>query len=514
MDSIRKRLHITVTAFILVFNFSIAVSAHPAMTTSKTLDRNDDPAIVTGASLPEFLGVPLNQLFVYAFHKNEWRQIPWQFDEVKDELYLPVDNNKLDAVDELVVMGADCGDRITANEWINDANSHSYPRYEITVVDPLNTSKLAWFYVYRSTTLQDTVRTDYVDYHFPDNLFTSPVYKLGFMLAYIGGNRLEMNGSGIDVLDRSKYRMKPVGQQIFDEEWAEGEDPQPEILDGRVRAIAGYQGLGLLGRGILTYGYRSMFYDLIIVDLSWAPGAFEWVRASADFNENMVGGIYYDANTPKGVRVDGKPDTILTTPVVPWQQISSATGTVIHTADVSPMGGTLSMYYKDDATVDQKDTGDKKSYGDMGVTVTNPLKKIYLSVTHYILPPNLPNVGARYYEYFLHPLQCQALATAVQNAEQKQTPHAFSLSANYPNPFNPITTLQYEVGAPGRIEIVIYDVLGQKIRTLLDERKASGVFTISWDGLNQQDRPAPSGIYFCVLSADPFTITRQLVLLR
>ena len=121
-----------------------------------------------------------------------------------------------------------------------------------------------------------------------------------------------------------------------------------------------------------------------------------------------MGGIYYDANTPSGVPVDGMPDAVATTPASLWQQISAATGTVLHTADVSPMQGTVSTYYKDSATVDPTDTGDQKSYGEMGVTVTNPIKYVYLKVTHYILPPNQPNVGATYYGYFTHPLQSQA----------------------------------------------------------------------------------------------------------
>ena len=209
----------------------------------------------------------------------------------------------------------------------------------------------------------------------PASVFTTPVYKLGFFPQYLGGNRLELNGSGVNVLDRSKFRLKVPGQNPITEESLELDEPQPKILDGRVRAIAGYQELG---QGILTIAYRSQFYDLVTVDFSWSPLPFEWARATADFNQNMMGGIYYDANTPSGVPVDGVPDAVATTPASLWQQISAATGTVMHAADVSPMQGTVSTYYKDSATVDPTDTGDKKSYGEMGVTVTNPIKYVYL----------------------------------------------------------------------------------------------------------------------------------------
>ena len=405
MHSMRLCLFVTLTAFALFLPFPFAAPAADGPLVAKTLDRDADAVIVTGAHMPGFTGAPLNQLFVYAYRGSQWQQIPWQFDEVKNGKYIAVDNQKLNTEDELVVMGGDCGDRAAPNNWIGDAGARSYPRYEITVIDPLNTAKIGWIYVYRSANLRETVTQDYVSFDYPTSLFTTPVYKLGFFKQYLGGNRLELNGSGINVLDRSKFRLKVPLQKPITEEAMELDEPQPKILDGRVRAIAGYQDLG---QGILTIAYRSQFYDLVTVDFAWSPLPFEWASATADFNQNMIGGIYYDANTPSGVPVDGNPDSVATTPASLWQQISGATGTVVHAADVSPMQGSLATYYKDSATADPTDTGDKKSYGEMGVTVTNPIKYVYLNVTHYILPPNQPNVGARYYSYFTHPLRSQA----------------------------------------------------------------------------------------------------------
>jgi hypothetical protein len=412
MHNMGRSLIVAVTVFAFFFSFVFsAPAAGPAAgpaglsLTPRTLDRDADPVIVTGARLPGFANAPLNQLFVYAYRGSQWQQIPWQFDEVKDGAYVAADNGKLDPADELVVMGGDCGDQVAADDWIGDASARSHPRYEITVVDPLNSAKRGWVYVYRSASLTETVTQDYVTFDYPTSVFTTPIYTLGFFRQYLGGNRLELNGSGINVLDRSKFRLKAPGQDAFTEETLELDEPQPKILDGRVRAIAGYQELG---QGILTIAYRSQFNDRVTVDFSWSPVPFEWARASADFNQNMIGGAYYDANTPAGVRVDGNPDAVAVSPASLWQQISAATGSVIHAADVSGMQGTVSTYYKDSATIDTTDTGDRKSYGEIGVTVTNPIKYIYLNVTHYILPPNQPNVGATYYAYFTHPLQAQA----------------------------------------------------------------------------------------------------------
>jgi hypothetical protein len=178
------------------------------------------------------------------------------------------------------------------------------------------------------------------------------------------------------------------------------------------------------------------------------------------------------------------------------------------------MQGTLATYYKDDATPDPEDTGDKMSFGDMGVTVTKPIKYIYLSVTHYILPPKQPNVGARYYSYFTHPLQAQASLTAVDRIETKDIPQAFFLGRNYPNPFNATTTIPYLLSEAGHVKINIYDVTGRKIRTLVDEEQRPGTFRAQWDGLNESAQPASSGVYLCEMAAGTFKMTRQLVLLK
>jgi hypothetical protein len=404
MHGMGQRFFVAGTLFAWFFAFLSSASAGGPLD-ARTLDRDADPAVVAGASMPEFAGAPLAQLFVYAYRGGQWQQTPWQFDEVVNGAYVASDNGVLDPADELVVMGADCGDRAAVTNWIGDAGARSHPRYEITVVDPLDAAKLGWIYVYRSAGLTETVTQDYVAYDYATSVFTTPIYKLGFFLEYLGGNRLELNGSGINVLDRSKFRLKVPDEDPFTEETLELDEPQPLILDGRVRAMAGYQELG---QGILTIAYRSQFYDLVTLDFSWSPKPFEWARATADFNENMSGGAYYDANTPSGVPVDGVPDTVAATPASLWQQISAATGTVVHAADVSAMQGVESTYYKDSAAVDPTDTGDQKSYGEMGVVVTNPIQYVDLKVTHYILPPNQTNVGATYYTYFAHPLQTQA----------------------------------------------------------------------------------------------------------
>ena len=90
----------------------------------------------------------------------------------------------------------------------------------------------------------------------------------------------------------------------------------------------------------------------------------------------------------------------------------------------------------------------------------------------------------------------------------------FSLSANYPNPFNPTTAINYNVPVTTDISLVIYNSLGQAVRTLVDERVPAGKHTISWDGLNDAGLQLSSGVYFYTLKSESFTQTRKMMLLK
>jgi len=128
---------------------------------------------------------------------------------------------------------------------------------------------------------------------------------------------------------------------------------------------------------------------------------------SGDLTAAASGSTYYDANTVAGVRIDGAPDSIVTSPASNWHQISGSTGTYL-VIDDWPGGTTASTYYKDDKTVDATDTGDKMSYADAGLYINQPGTPIGFSLAGYILPPNQPRVGPTYEAYVRQPWQAQA----------------------------------------------------------------------------------------------------------
>jgi enterochelin esterase-like enzyme len=95
----------------------------------------------------------------------------------------------------------------------------------------------------------------------------------------------------------------------------------------------------------------------------------------------------------------------------------------------------------------------------------------------------------------------------------ERLPH-FSLSPNYPNPFNSSTTIHFELYRPAEIKIAIYDIQGQLIRMLRQGWEKSGNHFLSWDGRNDQLQPVSSGIYLLVLHAENQQISRKMIFLQ
>lgn len=94
-------------------------------------------------------------------------------------------------------------------------------------------------------------------------------------------------------------------------------------------------------------------------------------------------------------------------------------------------------------------------------------------------------------------------------------PDNFDLMQNYPNPFNPSTSISYNLPKTSDITLKIYDMLGNEIRTLVNnETKIAGTYTISWDGKNDKGMGASSGVYFYKLVSSEFNKTLKMILMK
>jgi hypothetical protein len=94
-------------------------------------------------------------------------------------------------------------------------------------------------------------------------------------------------------------------------------------------------------------------------------------------------------------------------------------------------------------------------------------------------------------------------------------PRAFALRQSVPNPFNPTTTISYDVPAGGaHVTIRIYDVSGRVVRTLVDDRRSAGAHEVTWDGRNSAGNAVSTGVYLYRMVAGSFVQARRMVLLK
>lgn len=93
-------------------------------------------------------------------------------------------------------------------------------------------------------------------------------------------------------------------------------------------------------------------------------------------------------------------------------------------------------------------------------------------------------------------------------------PLSYSLSQNYPNPFNMSTTIQFTLASPGETKLYIYNIMGQKIRELVNGDLEAGKHAIVWDGCDERGNTVSSGTYISVLQSGTYHNTKKMTLLK
>jgi hypothetical protein len=93
-------------------------------------------------------------------------------------------------------------------------------------------------------------------------------------------------------------------------------------------------------------------------------------------------------------------------------------------------------------------------------------------------------------------------------------PAKFALMPNYPNPFNPATTIRYEIASRTDVELRVYDVRGALVSTLVNKSQAPGAYSIEWNGTDDKGSPVSSGVYFYRITAGSFSDVRKMTLLK
>ena len=123
----------------------------------------------------------------------------------------------------------------------------------------------------------------------------------------------------------------------------------------------------------------------------------------------------------------------------------------------------------------------------------------------------------RIYDYALSVEEIQNIYnenTLINEPQTEQIPSKFSLKQNYPNPFNAQTTIQYQISEPGKVSLKIFDILGKRVRTLVNIEKSAGYYSVTWDSKNDNGSAVTSGIYIYELKSQNFCQRKKLILVK
>jgi len=102
----------------------------------------------------------------------------------------------------------------------------------------------------------------------------------------------------------------------------------------------------------------------------------------------------------------------------------------------------------------------------------------------------------------------------VTGKSESPLPDAFSLSQNYPNPFNPETVIKCAMPEDCHPELTIYNILGQKVKTLVNQYKEAGYKTVHWNGRDDEGNEIASGVLFYKIKTPKYSETKKMILLR
>jgi len=175
------------------------------------------------------------------------------------------------------------------------------------------------------------------------------------------------------------------------------------------------------------------------------------------------------------------------------------------------------------ASIDMDDMSKITSYDDQTMIETNPLLCDYWS-------GSWPQLAGNYHLTYLSPaigkgengvnmgafdVGCD-IDTALLSVDEliDVTPTEYALHDNYPNPFNPTTTLRFDLPEVSSITLTIYNMLGQRVRTFNMNDTPAGYHSIKWNATNDYGDPVGAGVYLYQLQANQYVKTRKMVLLK
>ncbi|HDL19123.1 MAG TPA: T9SS type A sorting domain-containing protein [Bacteroidetes bacterium] len=357
--------------FILLFIFGMALPSG-----SKTLKekRQYEPVILPAQKIAGFYGIPVDEIFLYAYHQDSlsWEMMPFQIDErtagldplnqsdsiafyfIPDEWDIDHHNGVLSLYDELVFMIRDLGDKAPPKSWIENEEAKTNPRLEIIITDPDDANNRLYGYLFRSPTITEEVPTPYNMEAFPEQDGLSTAYYSVDIGEYGLIEDITIKppgGNGLDIFDTQKFRFKgfidlfiPIELNMTEEQLYLYHDSTKYTARPVVRMIR--QAIQTLQIGSFRsddtpFYVVSKFYpfsgsivggtSISSDDLKkYFNGAdiiikMENLRQSWDFNENAKGMVFYNKYN-NGIPIDGIPDKVNTQIDLPIREWNLNTG--------------------------------------------------------------------------------------------------------------------------------------------------------------------------------------------
>jgi len=253
--------------------------------------------------------------------------------------------------------------------------------------------------------------------------------------------------------------------------------------DGRADFIVGAPGASPNGLGAAGSAYIY----------SGADGTLLFQKDGTAIGDNL--GSYGTVSGAGDVNGDGRPDFIIGAyGADPSGRINAGSAFVF-----SGIDGLLLSQIDGDSAGDNLGSvagaGDINGDGRTDVILGAPGSK----------PDGLTNAGSAY---------VYGLVSTDTPEEKGNRPSQFELSQNYPNPFNPTTTIRYYLPQREKVTLEIFNLLGERVKVLVDEEETAGERTAIWDGKDDNGKSLPSGIYLYRLKSEKFSETKKMIFLK
>ncbi len=453
--------------FLIIFMITCITHIKPTFAKSWDSFRNHEAILFTGQSIKQFISIPIDQIFIYSYREqdNSWHQITFQIDELdgNNGYFNKNYNAVVDAVDEFLFMAGDAGDFAPPSSWIDDDDSKQYIRHQFEITNPDDPLNKKYVYAYRSSVLTHNPNLPYYIKYIAPTSGASDTIKA---LAYLEGH----NNKGIpdvwkiadsigvygpDILDRQKARAK--GKYLNFISYDLDEDnlnvDKLQYKRGPIRIIrditykAKFSGIDV---SVGTFRYRYYPYRIVALGADRSLDSdygVKLLRQSFDLESTAVGMIFNNPNN-FNVPIDGVQDSVNTevqpSPVMNWYTCSGDPGTLVMLNEfIPPSSSSYQLYYQESPngeTADgTSDTGDKMSFGDVGIMFKGSKMKGSIS---------LP-----YFAYFLPGAQHRDMGTTLAHQTQNRLTK-FSTGQSFIPPTEVAISLP-DTSGPGQYPIAI-----------------------------------------------------------